>query len=54
MASWFAREGGRMNRASSDESGGGASVIGEKEDEITPERAAVLEGWESLLRKRTD
>ncbi len=54
MASWFAREGGRMNRASSDEGGGGAIVIGDEDDAITPERAAVLEGWESLLKKRPE
>lgn len=51
MASWFAREGGRMNRQS-EGSGGDAKVVGDEEDTIDPERAEVLEGWESLLKRK--
>lgn len=52
MASWFAREGARMN-TQSQQSEGAATVIGEEEDAIDPARAEVLEGWESLLKRRT-
>lgn len=56
MASWIAREGARLGKVSDGD--GTATVVGDdteaREERLKdPERAADLEGWEAVLRKRS-